>query len=146
MGENEGAATAAQGGAAGFRPSTNDELEKRVPFGDVQQLIDAVSGPDARTPSVVGLAGIWSELRMLRVALVERNQLLAESNDMARDRREKARLTDDLATALGAYERSLAMEKEATGPSLDHLLDVGDDLARDVANALLRGVNGGLLK
>jgi hypothetical protein len=122
--------------AAPFRPSTNDEIDERVPFGDVQQLIDAVSGPDARTPSVVGLAGIWSELRMLRFALVERNQLLAESNArFARDDFRRDRIME-LAPHLDAYEKALRGEVTDATEAASRMEDA-DHAARTVANKLI---------
>lgn len=85
--ENEStAAIAAEGGATskGTTPRTAYELETFATMGDLDRLISQMSGTTHRPPEAVALTGIWSELVRLRVAFAERNQLLAEANEMAR--------------------------------------------------------------
>ena len=104
--------------ATGTIPRTAQELEDDVDFTDIDRALASSHRVGDTHAGIDLLAIVARELKMLRVALAERNALLAESNDMVRagrkptqidmrvdvatDGQDGTQLAKDLADAVGA--------------------------------------------
>jgi hypothetical protein len=123
----------------GTKPRSASELEGVAGAGDIEAVIAHISGSQTREPFVAALMVVCTELRMIRVALAERNALLFESNEGFRHDRERAEKVKELSPALGVYVEALRAEREGDAPNPDDLdrTEAADHAAREVANTLL---------
>jgi hypothetical protein len=87
-------------------PHTAQELDDEVDFTDLNQIEDGCSKNVYNTDAswiVDAVCAIGRELKMIRVALAERNQLLYECNEMARRAERRGQIGVEMRVALDAY-------------------------------------------